>query len=962
MNAKKVIFALWLVLIFTALIKGELQAQQSYAISGSVTNLATQTPLTNVLVTVKDASSTTAGFTLSDASGYYTVSLSSPDVYTVSASKSGYDDASPPDRPVDIADVSPNAIVNLSMITQFDSLSLAAGWNFISFTQLPSSPASIETVLKDVSPQVRIVWGYDNSSKTWLKYKGQGTGVMGQNTLTSFEFGKGYWIYMDAPDTINLISCSPPDSVSIGLISGWNLIGYNGPDNLALSQATQGISGKWSIIWNWDNSLWYGKHAAIASLPLSIQPLVTFNRSRAYWIRAKEATLWDQFIYNAAIQEGQAAAQDIIDQGHASALTIALVDANRIIWAQTFGIADREAGQAPSDTTMFGIGSVSKMFAAIAAMKLVERGVIDLDTPLVNYLPSFRMASVNYDKITIRMLLNHSSGFPGTDYHNVETTSPVPGYANQVLQTLSTARLKAPPGYMNVYSNDGFTLIEALVQAKTGKSYVQFVQDEILTPLGMNNTSHTISAFPAGSYAKAYVEGVVQPQEFVNAFASGGIYSTAKDMARIVMMFLGNGTFGATRILSGASVAQMAADQTIGTFNPVRFGSTAFGLGWDTVLQPGLAAVGFDGWLKGGDVTSYHAAIAVSPKAQLGIVVIGASGFDSGSATTIAERVLLRALVENGRIAAFPSALPNAVPPTVPVPGGLLAAITGVYANYNTIVRIPDDGSLQPEVLSTTAGWVQGCPWKYRGDGWFSCNENPLRAYKVVDAGGTQYMLKRAPTGYGHYLDYSVEYQRVRGTAGSLLAAWSGRLSSTWLVANENPDALGWSTMDPRLRLAAVPGASGLIAFIPPPPADAGFHIVDPSASDTVASMMLTIPQISGRDLDDLNIVVRGGVEWIRLGSYLFQPLAAVPVLTRGAAATVTIGPEGYAEWRSVASDVTPAKVTITTTGAWRIYDPKFTSLANGKGNGVASLPQGSGLGYVILFGDPGQTIMVAVQ
>ncbi len=76
----------------------------------------------------------------------------------------------------------------------------------------------------------------------------------------------------------------------------------------------------------------------------------------------------------------------------------------------------------------------------------------------------------------------------------------------------------------------------------------------------------------------------------------------------------------------------------------------------------------------------------------------------------------------------------------------------------------------------------------------------------------------------------------------------------------------------------------------------------------------------------------------------------------------VTIGPEGYAEWRAVASDVTPVQVTITTTGAWHLYDPAFTTVANGKGSDVAWLPAGNGLGYLTLFGDPGQTITVAVQ
>ena len=122
---------------------------------------------------------------------------------------------------------------------------------------------------------------------------------------------------------------------------------------------------------------------------------------------------------------------------------------------------------------------------------------------------------------------------------------------------------------------------------------------------------------------------------------------------------------------------------------------------------------------------------------------------------------------------------------------------------------------------------------------------------------------------------------------------------------NENPDELAWNGMHPRLRLATVPNLDGLIAVRPlvenfPAPA-AGYidaHIVDASASDTVATMMLIIPQLNGRDLDDLDIVERNG-EWTRLGSYMHQPLASVPVLPRGATEVVTIGPEGYAEWRA---------------------------------------------------------------
>ncbi|HEX3339193.1 MAG TPA: serine hydrolase domain-containing protein [Pseudolabrys sp.] len=679
--------------------------------------------------------------------------------------------------------------------------------------------------------------------------------------------------------------------------------------------------------------------------------------------------------YDAAIQEGQTAAQELINDG-ASAIAIALVDDKHIIWSQGFGLADRDTGRAPANTTMFGVGSVSKIFAAIAVMQLVDRGVVDLDTPLTAYLPAFHMLSPPYRNITVRMLLNHSSGFPGTDYRNVDIRSPVPGYVNQVLQTLAMSRLKDPPGYMSVYCNDGFTITAALVEAMTGKSYVQFVHDEILTPLGMANTRYPISAFPNGSYAKAYVNGAVKPQEFVNTLAAGGAYSTADDVARVAIMFLNGGRVGTTRILSSTAVTEMAVDQTIGSFNPIHNDSFAFGLGWDSVSQPGLAAVGFDGWIKGGDSNDYGAAVVVSPQAQLGVVVLAASFGGSARATAIAERVLLRALDENGRIAAFPSPLLPVVPPVVSVPDGLLAAVAGEYALGNLIVQLqaqPDD-SLQATVRSD-GGWTpSGSPLKYRGDGWFASDQDPLKAFKVVDADLlgvlTQYIVNRAPAGYGHYLDHSVFAQRVRRRPGNLSAAWQARLSSTWLVVNENPAELAWNGMDPRLRLATVPNLDGLIAVRPPsdvpaPAAghpDTRFHIVDPSASDSSATMMLIIPQLNGRDLDDLDIVERDGAEWTRFGSYMHRPLASVPVLPRGATDVVTIGPEGYAEWRAVASEVTQVRVTITTTGAWHLYDPAFTTVANGNGSAVTSLPAGSGLGYLTLFGDLGQTITVAVQ
>jgi len=675
--------------------------------------------------------------------------------------------------------------------------------------------------------------------------------------------------------------------------------------------------------------------------------------------------------YAIAIKEGQLAAQKLIDQHEASAISIALVDANQIIWSQSFGFADPIAGKALTENTKLGIGSVSKVIAAIAVMKLVDQGIINIDAPLVSYLPAFKMATEGYEKITVRMLLNHSAGFPGTDYRNAFTRTAVPGYPDQVLRTLSQSRLKAPAGYMNSYCNDCFTVIEALIQAKTGKQYSQFVKDEILIPLNMKNTSFPSELFPADSYAKAIKDGVLRPQEFMNSAASGGIYSTANDMANIAMMFLGAGTVGKPsndktveliRIINETSVTEMAKDQTLlHPFNPVHSNSWAFGLGWDTVSQPGLLAVGFDGWGKGGDTNDYGAQLIVSPKAGLGIVVIGASGFGSEKAKILAERVLLSALAENNKIPIFVFPLKADEQQVNFSANAASPKINGIYAADTFMLKLDN---AQEAVFSDT-GWVpMGKPMQALNDGWFVSAENPLTRIKLVSTTllgePSQYVIRQSASGYGHYLDSSVFAEKIQDKYPKLSSAWLERLPLTWLVVNENPDELTWNGMDPRLRLTSVPEREGLIAMRPPIEPNQ-FWILDPSQSDTEARMMLIIPHLNGRDLNDLSFTNRNGIEWARLGSYMHQPLSSVLPLLHGEKQTIIIGAEGYADWRAVGATINPVQIILTTTGSWRFYDAKFNSLAYGKGNGVISLPPGTEPGYLTLFGTVGQAIIVEV-
>jgi hypothetical protein len=160
--------------------------------------------------------------------------------------------------------------------------------------------------------------------------------------------------------------------------------------------------------------------------------------------------------------------------------------------------------------------------------------------------------------------------------------------------------------------------------------------------------------------------------------------------------------------------------------------------------------------------------------------------------------------------------------------------------------------------------------------------------------------------------------------------------------------------MDPRLRIVEIPELRDRIAV------SAGGNpiILDPSQSDTVAAMMLP----AGRDINDLEVLVRGGEEWMRLGSYLHRPLATVPKLLAGATNPVTIGPEGYSEWRSVAGGQVAVTITIGAGRAWRFYGADFQPLANGSGAGSVTLPADQKTGWLLVFGTPGQSIEVGVK
>ncbi|MEI6152565.1 MAG: Ig-like domain-containing protein, partial [Deltaproteobacteria bacterium] len=182
--------------------------------------------------------------------------------------------------------------INMTPQPASTTFSLSSGWNFISIPIQPTYP-SIETVLTDISLNVRVVWGYNNQNKIWLKYA-PNSELRTPNSLDNVESGKGYWMYINSPATLTVTGKDV--SPAITLSAGWNLVGYGGSDNTQITDAyisSSGLADKWLIIWGWENGQWYAKPNPSLNYSTT-QPLDSLYRGKAYWIKTTEGVVWQQ--------------------------------------------------------------------------------------------------------------------------------------------------------------------------------------------------------------------------------------------------------------------------------------------------------------------------------------------------------------------------------------------------------------------------------------------------------------------------------------------------------------------------------------------------------------------------------------------------------------------------------------------------------------------------------------------
>ena len=653
----------------------------------------------------------------------------------------------------------------------------------------------------------------------------------------------------------------------------------------------------------------------------------------------------------ASLEEtAQSAAQGALTYGGADSVQYALWQDGKVVLTGSCGSYSRTENRALTDDILYGIGSVSKIYTTAAVMQLAEAGRLSLDAPVTRYLKDFKMADPRYKQITVRMLLNHSSGLMGSHFESAMLFGDDDSVAvDSLLEQLSTQRLKADPGAYSVYCNDGFTLAELVVEAVTGMEFMDYVRTRILKPAGLENTFAPGDTFDTGRLAKTYrgADTRALPQDCLNLVGTGGIYATASDLAAFGGALIG------TKLLRQSSLNAMAAPEYDRGIWPDTDAPDAlrYGLGWDAVEWLPFSQSGIQALVKGGDTLRYHAGLVVIPEYHMAAAVLSSGGASTYNEMTAAQ-MLAAALKARGVVLdeSLPL-LPEAAPAAMPAE---LTEIVGYYgstaAQYQ--VDVTDVGTLTMRVLTMPS--VPAQAFTYCDDGTFRDTTGQAALRFVKEANGQLYLYQQAVgllpgLGMMPTANYAAVKLPENDITPEVQAAWDRYLSTSFLPMGEKYSsqtylALADSTAQETAEL--VPGYVG------------ASRIVD----STSALYELQIPGANGRDGQDIHVYEQSGTTWMDVNGALYMSAEGAPVLYTGPDSYSTVQENGYARWYRVGGNAGKSMtVRVPEDAGFWVYDTDGQVTASSVlwGDTRAELPQD---GFVVFAGDPGARFHLSFQ
>jgi CubicO group peptidase (beta-lactamase class C family) len=272
----------------------------------------------------------------------------------------------------------------------------------------------------------------------------------------------------------------------------------------------------------------------------------------------------------------------LMEMAEVPGLSMAVIQGGEIFWTGAFGVRNAETGDPLDTETIFEAASLTKTVTAACALKLVEDGELDLDTPLAEFLPYPKLAGdERYKKITPRMVLTHTTGLPN--------------WGNRLIRK---------PGEVYGYSGEGFLYLGRTIEKIIGKSLQDFAWEIIFEPLGMTHTSYVWNEAYAANGAQGHDRyGSVHALR-KNTTPNGGasLLTTPTDYARYLCALM-NG-----EVLKLETVNRMLSPQVKATVWDTTEPDEHISWGWGWGIQPGDTENGFWHWGNNGDLRGYAVA------------------------------------------------------------------------------------------------------------------------------------------------------------------------------------------------------------------------------------------------------------------------------------------------------------------------------------------------------------------
>jgi CubicO group peptidase (beta-lactamase class C family) len=352
------------------------------------------------------------------------------------------------------------------------------------------------------------------------------------------------------------------------------------------------------------------------------------------------------------IEELETFFEELVQTENPSSLNFVVVKNGEVIYDKAFGFADAPNGIPATTETVYHWWSTTKVFTAVAIMQLNEQGLLNLDDAVVEYLPFFEVQypSENSIPVTIRHLLNHSSGLPdnvpavvGWMHYEGQPAKDQMDLLREVLPNY--AKLKFEPGEKSAYTNVGYMVLGAVIEEVSGESYEDYVCNHILAPLQMQQTDFVytesmqsnaaVGMHPLLDIQSAFLpffyggrmDGLVREVKdgklwfhrvLSDSTPPTGLIGPAADMARFEVAYLNGGILDGVRILSDESVAYMSIQNWISARSQ-QMDQRIQGTGWEICGTEALCLV------HGGGGPGYGSAIRLLPDQQIGFVLLANS-------------------------------------------------------------------------------------------------------------------------------------------------------------------------------------------------------------------------------------------------------------------------------------------------------------------------------------------------